>query len=225
MIQFDHVTKSYHRGEHVVTPLENVDLEVARGEFFVLLGPSGSGKTTLLNLVAGIDVVDHGSLRVDGVELQNLGERELGRWRAENVGYVFQQYHLVPVLSAYENVELPLHLFKMSARERHERIALVLEAVGLSDRAEHFPRQLSGGQQQRVAIARALVADPAILVCDEPTGDLDAESADGILALLQRLHTEFGKTILMVTHDERAARIGSRVLRLDKGSLHEASLS
>lgn len=225
MIHFEHVTKSYRRGEHVVTPLENVDLEVARGDFFVLLGPSGSGKTTLLNLVAGIDVVDEGSLRVDGVELQTLSERELGRWRAENVGYIFQQYHLVPVLSAYENVELPLHLFNMSARERHERIALVLEAVGLSDRAEHFPCQLSGGQQQRVAIARALVADPAILVCDEPTGDLDAESADGILALLQRLHTEFGKTILMVTHDERAARIGSRVLRLDKGSLHEASLS
>ena len=225
MIEFKGVTKSYRRGEHVVTPLENVTLEVGRGEFFVLLGPSGSGKTTLLNLVAGIDIADSGTLRVDGVELASLGERPLGLWRAEHVGYVFQQYHLVPVLSAYENVELPLHLFKMSAKERHERISVVLEAVGLTERADHYPRQLSGGQQQRVAIARALVADPEILVCDEPTGDLDAESAEGILALLRRLHSEFGKTILMVTHDEKAARVGTRIMRLDKGTLHEAVLS
>ncbi|MCB9892209.1 MAG: ABC transporter ATP-binding protein [Planctomycetes bacterium] len=225
MIEFESVTKSYRRGEHVVTPLENVTLEVREGEFFVLLGPSGSGKTTLLNLVAGIDIADSGSLRVDGVELALLGERQLGLWRAEHVGYVFQQYHLVPVLSAYENVELPLHLFKLSAKDRHERISVVLEAVGLTERAEHYPRQLSGGQQQRVAIARALVADPEILVCDEPTGDLDAESAEGILELLRRLHSEFGKTILMVTHDEKAARVGTRIMRLDKGTLHEAVLS
>ena len=225
MIHLDSVTKSYRRDEHVVTPLEDVSLDVAAGEFFVLLGPSGSGKTTLLNLIAGIDVVDDGKMEVAGVDPASMSERALGRWRAEHVGYVFQQYHLVPVLSAYENVELPLHLFKMTADERHERVALALDAVGLADRADHFPRQLSGGQQQRVAIARAFVADPDILVCDEPTGDLDADSADGILALLSQLHADFGKTIVMVTHDERAARIGTRVMRLDKGRLHEAQLS
>lgn len=224
-IQLESVTKSYRRGEHEVTPLQDVTLDVAKGEFFVLLGPSGSGKTTLLNLIAGIDIADAGRMQVVGIDPASMSERALGRWRAEHIGYVFQQYHLVPVLSAYENVELPLHLFKMSARERHERIALVLEAVGLGDRADHYPRQLSGGQQQRVAIARALVADPDVLVCDEPTGDLDAESAEGILQLLSRLHEEFGKTIVMVTHDERAARIGTRVMRLDKGRLHEARLT
>lgn len=224
MIELRDVTKTYRRDEHEVTPLEDVTLAVDSGEFFVLLGPSGSGKTTLLNLIAGIDIADQGAVRVAGKELAAMPERALGVWRAEHVGYVFQQYHLVPVLSAYENVELPLHLFKLSSRERHERVALVLEAVGLADRAAHFPRQLSGGQQQRVAIARALVADPDVLVCDEPTGDLDAASAQGVLELLSRLHAEFGKTIVMVTHDERAARIGTRVMRLDKGRLHDADL-
>ena len=225
MIELRQVSKSYRRGEHEVRPLVNVTLDVDSGDFFVLLGPSGSGKTTLLNLIAGIDDADEGAVRVAGTDLATLSERALGRWRAEHVGYVFQQYHLVPVLNAYENVELPLHLFGMSAQDRHERVALVLEAVGLSDRAEHFPRQLSGGQQQRVAIARALVADPDVLVCDEPTGDLDAQSAEAIMELLERLHREFGKTIVMVTHDEKAARSGTRVMRLDKGTLHETELA
>ena len=213
------VTKSYRLGEHEITPLADVDLDVEAGEFFVLLGPSGSGKTTLLNLLAGIDKPDVGTVRVADTLLEALGARELAAWRAEHVGYVFQQYHLVPVLTAYENVELPLHLFQLSADERHERTSLALEAVGLSDRHGHYPRQLSGGQQQRVAIARAIVADPPMLVTDEPTGDLDHEAADATLTLLQRLHEERGKTIVMVTHDRRAAERGTRVMALDKGRL------
>lgn len=215
------VTKRYTKGEHVVTPLDGIDLVVEQGEFLVLLGPSGSGKTTLLNLLAGIDRATEGSVVVAGADLQAERGSSLARWRARNVGYIFQQANLVPVLTAYENVELPLLLQRLSAKERHARVAVALQAVGLSDRATHLPRQLSGGQEQRVAIARALVADPPLLVADEPTGSLDSESAEGILTLLSRLHAEQGKTVAMVTHDPNAARFGTRVLRLDKGQLAE----
>ena len=218
-IELEKVTKTYRKGEHVLTPLAGVDLSIEEGEFFVLLGPSGSGKTTLLNLLAGIDAPDRGVVRVGGQDLGQLSSRELALWRAEAVGYVFQQSNLVPVLTAYENVELPLFLQRLSRAERHRRVAVALEAVALTDRADHLPRQLSGGQEQRVAIARALVADPRLLVADEPTGNLDADSADAVLALLDRLRDEFGKTLVMVTHDPRAAAHGSRRMHLDKGRL------
>ncbi len=220
-VRLTDVTKTYRRGEHVVTPLAGVTLTIERGEFLVLLGPSGSGKSTLLNLIAGIDDVDAGTVDVGGTVLGNLAAGALADWRAEHVGYVFQQDHLVPVLTAYENVELPLFLFRLNRAQRHVRVATALQAVGLADRADHLPRQLSGGQEQRVAIARAIVADPPLLVADEPTGDLDHESADATLALLSRLHREHGKTIVMVTHDPRAAAYGSRRLHLDKGVLQE----
>lgn len=216
------VTRRFVKGAHEVVPLADVDLDIARGEFLVLLGPSGSGKTTLLNLLAGIDRPDAGTVTVGDLELGKASNRRLSRWRADHVGYVFQQANLVPVLTAYENVELPLWLLKLSRKERHARVALALEAVGLSDRATHLPKQLSGGQEQRVAIARAIVADPPLIVADEPTGNLDAESAEGILHLLRRLNGERGKTIVMVTHDPRAAGFGTRVLHLDKGKLLEA---
>lgn len=216
------VTRRFVKGEHEVVPLHDVDLDIQSGEFLVLLGPSGSGKTTLLNLLAGIDRADQGTVTVGNLELTGASSRKLARWRADHVGYVFQQANLVPVLTAYENVELPLWLLPLSRKERHARISLALEAVGLADRATHLPKQLSGGQEQRVAIARAIVADPPLLVADEPTGNLDAESADGILHLLRRLNQERGKTIVMVTHDPRAAGFGSRVMRLDKGKLLEA---
>lgn len=213
------VTRRFTKGEHVVTPLLDVDLDIATGEFLVLLGPSGSGKTTLLNLLAGIDRADAGQVVVGDLELTGASNRRLSRWRADHVGYVFQQANLIPVLSAYENVELPLWLLPLSRRQRHERVSLALKAVGLTDRATHRPSQLSGGQEQRVAIARAIVADPPLLVADEPTGNLDAESAQGILELLRRLNTELGKTVVMVTHDPRAADYGTRTLHLDKGKL------
>ena len=215
------VTRRFVKGEHEVVPLHQVDLEIGVGEFLVLLGPSGSGKTTLLNLLAGIDRADEGTVSVGELELTSASSRRLARWRADHVGYVFQQANLVPVLTAYENVELPLWLLPLSRKERHARVSLALEAVGLSDRATHLPKQLSGGQEQRVAIARAIVADPPLIVADEPTGNLDAESADGILHLLRRLNGERGKTVVMVTHDPRAAGFGSRILRLDKGKLLE----
>ncbi|MCB9832492.1 MAG: ABC transporter ATP-binding protein [Planctomycetes bacterium] len=218
-IELSRVTKTYRRAGHVVSPLVEVDLVVEQGEFFVLLGPSGSGKSTLLNLLAGIDRVDSGRIVVGGRDLSALGPGALADWRAENVGYIFQQHNLVPVLTAYENVELPLGLLPLGRADRHERVALALEAVGLGDRHDHLPRQLSGGQEQRVAIARAIVADPPLLVADEPTGNLDADSADAVLTLLQRINRERGATIVMVTHDPRAARRGSRAMRLDKGSL------
>ena len=216
------VTRRFVKGEHEVVPLHQVDLDIAAGEFLVLLGPSGSGKTTLLNLLAGIDRADEGSVSVGELELTSASSRRLARWRADHVGYVFQQANLVPVLTAYENVELPLWLLRLSRKERHARVSLALEAVGLSDRATHLPKQLSGGQEQRVAIARAIVADPPLIVADEPTGNLDAESADGILHLLRRLNSERGKTVVMVTHDPRAAGFGTRILHLDKGKLLEA---
>ncbi|MEC8494406.1 MAG: ABC transporter ATP-binding protein [Planctomycetota bacterium] len=215
------VTRRFVKGEHEVVPLHQVDLDIGAGEFLVLLGPSGSGKTTLLNLLAGIDRADEGTVSVGELELTSAPSRRLARWRADHVGYVFQQANLVPVLTAYENVELPLWLLPLSRKERHARVSLALEAVGLSDRATHLPKQLSGGQEQRVAIARAIVADPPLIVADEPTGNLDAESADGILHLLRRLNGERGKTVVMVTHDPRAAGFGTRILRLDKGKLLE----
>ena len=222
LIRCVNVGKTYRKGATTVTPIEHLNLEVAQGEFLALMGPSGSGKTTLLNLLSGIDTPDSGSLVIAGRELCGLSRRALTRWRAAHVGYIFQLYHLVPVLSAFENVELPLLLDSMGRRERHERVEAALALVGLADRMHHFPPELSGGQEQRVAIARALVADPPLLVADEPTGDLDRESADHILGLLRALAADQGKTIVMVTHDPRAARTADRVLHLEKGKLLES---
>ena len=219
MIQCRGIAKSYRKGPTVVTPLEKLDLDVPRGEFLALMGPSGSGKTTLLNLLSGIDSPSEGSLLIAGTELAKLSRRELTKWRAAHVGYIFQLYHLVPVLSAFENVELPLLLAPMSKKDRHARVTAALELVGLADRMHHTPSELSGGQEQRVAIARALVADPPLLVADEPTGDLDRESATRILDLLRQLAADHGKTIVMVTHDPRAAAAAHRTLHLEKGQL------
>jgi putative ABC transport system ATP-binding protein len=213
------LSKSYRRGGQRVAVLENLDLTVARGDFVALMGPSGSGKSTLLNLIAGIDKPDAGLLRVDGVELARLSEGQLADWRASHVGFIFQFYNLMPVLTALENVELPLLLTALPRRQRRDRAALALEMVGLADRTSHVPGELSGGQQQRVAIARALVADPALLVADEPTGDLDRVSAGEVLELLRRLNAELGKTIIMVTHDQRAAEAARAVITLEKGAL------
>jgi len=221
MIQCRGVSKSYHKGSTVVTPLEALDLDVPKGEFLALMGPSGSGKTTLLNLLSGIDSPTEGSLIIAGTELAKLSRSDLTRWRARHVGYIFQLYHLVPVLTAFENVELPLLLSPMSKSDRHERVENALALVGLSDRMHHTPSELSGGQEQRVAIARAIVADPEILVADEPTGDLDRESASRILELLRQLAAEFTKTIVMVTHDAKAAAAADRTLHLEKGRLLE----
>ncbi len=218
-IELEGVTKTYGKGAARIVPLEDVTLGIEQGEFFVLLGPSGSGKTTLLNLIAGIDRPDEGAVRVGGADLAGLSAGRLADWRAEHVGYVFQSANLVPVLSAYENVELPLWLFGLSAAERHARVSLALALVNLVDRARHKPGQLSGGQEQRVAIARAIVADPQVIVADEPTGNLDDESGRGVLELLARLHRERGKTVVMVTHDPRAAAYGTRRLHLVKGRL------
>lgn len=199
--------------------LRGVDLHVASGTMIALYGPSGSGKTTLLNLIAGIDHPTSGSLKVAGVEIADMSKSQLARWRSENVGYIFQLYNLVPVLTAYENVELPLLLHRLTAAERHARVATALELVGLTDRHDHYPRQLSGGQEQRVAIARAIVTDPTIIVADEPTGDLDGKSALAVMELLSRLNRELGKTLIMVTHDPKTAAFADRVLHLDKGRL------
>jgi putative ABC transport system ATP-binding protein len=218
-IQCRKLTKRYRKGDTEVTPLESMDLEVAAGEFLALMGPSGSGKTTLLNLLAAVDSPSEGELSVGGEDLTTLSRSQLTRWRAENVGYIFQLYHLMPVLTAFENVELPLLLQPMSGREREQRVEAVLELVSLGDRMDHRPNELSGGQEQRVAIARALVADPPLLVADEPTGDLDRESATAILDLLKSLARDHGKTIVMVTHDPRAAEVADRQLYLEKGRL------
>jgi len=218
-IQLHGVTRTYGSGEGAVTTLSGVDLAIERGEFFVLLGPSGSGKTTLLNLIAGIDRPDEGRIEVGGTDLAGLQRGALADWRAEHVGYVFQNPNLVPVLTAYENVEVPLWLFRMRAAERHQRVETALAAVGMLDRARHRPKALSGGQEQRVAIARAIVADPQVILADEPTGNLDHESAQGVLELLARLNAEHGKTVVMVTHDPRAAAYGTRRMVLDKGAL------
>lgn len=223
MIQCKGVSKSYRKGMTVVTPLEALNLEVPQGEFLALMGPSGSGKTTLLNLLSGIDSPTTGSLVIAGTELAGLSRSALTKWRAENVGYIFQLYHLVPVLTAFENVELPLLLSPLSKKERHARVETALSLVGLGDRIHHTPSELSGGQEQRVAIARAIVADPPLLVADEPTGDLDREAATKILDLLRQLAAEFNKTIVMVTHDAKAAAAADRVLHLEKGQLLENS--
>jgi putative ABC transport system ATP-binding protein len=221
MIQCRGLSKSYRKGSTVVTPLEALDLDVHKGEFLALMGPSGSGKTTLLNLLSGIDSPTEGSLIIAGTEIAKLSRSDLTRWRAKHVGYIFQLYHLVPVLTAFENVELPLLLSHMSKRDRHERVENALSLVALGDRMHHTPSELSGGQEQRVAIARAIVADPEILVADEPTGDLDRDSATRILELLRQLAAEFSKTIVMVTHDAKAAAAADRTLHLEKGQLLE----
>ena len=223
MIQCRGVSKSYRKGSTIVTPLEALDLDVPKGEFLALMGPSGSGKTTLLNLLSGIDSPTAGSLVIAGTEIAKLSRRDLTKWRANHVGYIFQLYHLVPVLTAFENVELPLLLSPLSKKERHERVETALSLVGLGDRIHHTPSELSGGQEQRVAIARAMVADPPLLVADEPTGDLDRESAVRILDLLRQLAAEFSKTIVMVTHDAKAAAAADRTLHLEKGQLLENS--
>jgi len=222
LIHCHKLTKHYKKGTLTVTPLEALDLDVERGEFLALMGPSGSGKTTLLNLLAGIDSPSEGVLEVCGEDISRLSRGRLARWRARHVGYIFQLYHLVPVLTAFENVELPLLLDNMSRRARRERVENTLALVGLQDRMHHYPRELSGGQEQRVAIARALVASPDLLVADEPTGDLDREAGDAVLELLERLGTVHGKTIVMVTHDPHAADTAHRLLRLEKGRLLEA---
>ncbi len=222
LVEIENLTKSYRRGAQQIPVLRNISLVVRRGEFLALMGPSGSGKTTLLNLIAGIDRPDSGKLRVAGVSIGDLGESALSHWRSRHVGFIFQFYNLIPVLNALENVQLPLLLTRLGRRDRREHATAALEAVGLADRMAHFPSQLSGGQQQRVAIARALVTDPLILVADEPTGDLDKVSATEVLGLLSDLHRDFQKTVIMVTHDPRAAAKSKRVLYLDKGVLTDS---
>ena len=223
IVAINAVSKAYQRGNQPVPVLEGISFDIARGEFLALMGPSGSGKSTLLNLIAGIDTADSGSIVVDGVDIATLDEADLAGWRASHVGFIFQFYNLIPVLTAYENVELPLLLTSLSRSERREHAEAALALVSLSDRMEHYPSQLSGGQQQRVAIARAVVTDPAILVADEPTGDLDRVSAEEILGLMARLNSEFGKTIIMVTHDPRAAEKAHIIRHLEKGVLNDAS--
>ncbi len=219
LIECRQLTRRYTRGENTITPLDALDLDIEAGAFVALMGPSGSGKTTLLNLLAGIDRPTSGTLTIDGLEISRLSRSRLAAWRARTVGYIFQLYNLVPVLTAYENVELPLLLRKLPRRERHARIAKALDLVGIADRHDHFPRQLSGGQEQRVAIARAIVTDPEIIVADEPTGDLDHAAARAVMELLRELNEALDKTIIMVTHDPATARCARRTLHLDKGKL------
>jgi putative ABC transport system ATP-binding protein len=221
MVEVRGVRKVYRRDALAITVLDGLDLDVQEGEFLALMGPSGSGKTTLLNLIAGIDRPTGGSVKVAGTNVAALSEGALARWRSHNVGFIFQFYNLIPVLTAEENVALPLLLERLSRKERNERAMTALKIVGLADRAKHSPRQLSGGQEQRVAIARAIVGDPKVLVADEPTGDLDAKSAAEVLSLLQRLNQEFKKTIVMVTHDPHAAERAGRQLHLEKGTFVE----
>jgi putative ABC transport system ATP-binding protein len=219
LVSVSDVHKSYARGTQSIPVLQGINLDIPRGAFLALMGPSGSGKTTLLNLIAGLDRPTRGRISVGGVEISGLSEGALARWRAEHVGFVFQFYNLVPVLTAHENVELPLMLTPLPRARRKQQVLTALDVVGLKDRASHLPRQLSGGQEQRVAIARAIVTDPTLIVADEPTGDLDATSAEEVLVLLTRLNEEFGKTIVMVTHDPRAANRAHEVMHLDKGVL------
>ncbi|MGA8054723.1 MAG: ABC transporter ATP-binding protein [Burkholderiales bacterium] len=219
LIEIRHVTKSYRRGEQIVPVLTDITFDIDRGEFLGLMGPSGSGKSTLLNLIAGIDKPDSGELVIGGVDITRLAEGELADWRAANIGFIFQFYNLMPVLTAFENVELPLLLTRLSRRQRRERAETALDLVGLTDRMTHYPSELSGGQQQRVAIARAIITDPTLLVADEPTGDLDRHSAEEILGLMDQLNTDLGKTIVMVTHDRRAAEKAHAIMHLEKGEL------
>jgi len=219
LVEIRSVTKTYRRGSERIEVLHGVDLDIPQGEFLALMGPSGSGKTTLLNLIGGLDTPTGGQIVIGGQRIDQLSSRELARWRAAHVGFVFQFYNLMPVLSAQRNVELPLLLTSLSTAERRRRATIALTLVGLADRARHKPRELSGGQEQRVAIARAIVSDPTLLICDEPTGDLDRGTAAEILTLLQMLNREHGKTVVMVTHDPKAAEYASRRLMLDKGTL------
>ena len=223
LVEIRKLSKTYVRGKQKVEVLHGVDLDIAAGDFLALMGPSGSGKTTLLNLIGGLDTPSAGSITVGGQRIDQLGSGALARWRASHVGFVFQFYNLLPMLSAQKNVELPLLLTRLSAAQRRKNAAIALQLVGLQDRATHKPTELSGGQQQRVAIARAFVSDPALLVCDEPTGDLDRQSAEEVLTLLRRLNREHGKTIVMVTHDPKAAGYATHTLHLDKGELVEAA--
>lgn len=221
LVEVQQVTRIYRKGDQEITPLHEVNLEVEKGDFVSLMGASGSGKSTLLNLMAGIDRPTSGRIIVAGQDITQLSRTQLAHFRARHIGYVFQLANLIPVLTAWENVEMPLLLLPLSRSERRKRVGIALEAVGLTDRADHYPRQLSGGQEQRVGIARAIVADPSVVLADEPTGDLDAETTEQILDLLQRLNAELGTTFLLVTHDPRAAAIARRQLRLDKGKLLE----
>ena len=220
IVEIEHVNKSYRRGTRTIPVLMDINLDIAEGEFLALMGPSGSGKSTLLNLIAALDQVDQGTIRVGGIDITGLTETELAAWRSVNVGFIFQFYNLFPVLTAFENVELPLLLTGLSRRERREHVELALQVVNLASRMDHYPGQLSGGEQQRVAIARAIVTDPTILVADEPTGDLDRVAAEEILDLMDRLNRESHKTIIMVTHDPRAAKKAHTIRYLDKGILN-----
>jgi putative ABC transport system ATP-binding protein len=224
LIELRDVSKVYRRDALEIPVLERVSLDVPAGDFLGLMGPSGSGKSTLLNLLAGIDRPTTGRIVIDGTNISTLGDRALAAWRARHIGFIFQLYNLIPVLTAFENVELPLLLTRLSKKERRDHVMTALDIVGLADRAKHYPRQLSGGQEQRVAIARAVVTDPTVLLADEPTGDLDAKSAAEVLTLLQRLNGEFRKTIVMVTHDPHAAERARRAVHLEKGTLVEADL-
>ena len=221
LVELRGVSKSFRKGDETITPLDKVDLDIEAGEFISLMGPSGTGKSTLLNLVSGIDRPDSGTITVDGIELTKFSRNKLADWRASNLGYIFQTHNLIPVLTAYENVELPTLLLKLTATQRRQRVGLALEAVGLSDRSDHYPRQLSGGQEQRVGIARAIVAHPKVVVADEPTGSLDTETSEQVQVLLQRLNKELNITMLMVTHDSHVASIASRKLALDRGKFLE----
>lgn len=219
LVEIRNLTKSFTKGDEVITPVHGLDLDIESGDFVCLMGPSGTGKSTLLNLISGIDRPDEGSIHVDGVEVTKLSKAKLADWRAANLGYIFQTHNLVPVLTAYENIELPVLLVPMSSADRRKRVELALTAVGLTDRANHYPRQLSGGQEQRVGIARAIVANPKVIVADEPTGSLDAHTSEQIQVLLRRLNAELNMTMVMVTHDANVAQIASRQLRLQDGKL------
>ena len=222
IVRAKNVHKMFKRGSERIEVLQGVNLEIAKGEFLALMGPSGSGKTTLLNLIGGLDTPSGGSVEVGGVDISRMSGGALSRWRSQNIGFVFQLYNLLPVLTAERNVELPLLLTRLSKAQRRKHVEVALKVVGLADRAKHYPRQLSGGQEQRVGIARAIVTDPTLLLCDEPTGDLDRKAGDEILDLLQALNREHGKTIIMVTHDPHAAERATQVLHLEKGTLMEA---
>lgn len=222
IVEIKNLSKSYRRGAEIIPVLDNINFDIPEGEFLALMGPSGSGKSTLLNLIAGIDSADSGTIKIGDIDITLMTETELARWRSINVGFIFQFYHLIPVLTAFENVELPLLLTWLSRKQRREHVEAALDMVNLVDRMDHYPSQLSGGQQQRVAIARAIVTDPTLLVADEPTGDLDRVSAEDVLGLMALLNREFGKTIIMVTHDPHAAEKAHTIIRLEKGVLGAA---
>jgi putative ABC transport system ATP-binding protein len=219
LIECRKLTRTYKKGSSTITPLDELDIDIDAGTFIALMGPSGSGKTTLLNLIAGIDSPSSGSLEIGGVAIAKLSSAKLAQWRSEHIGYIFQLYNLIPVLTAYENVELPLLLHPMAVKDRHAKVSAALELVGIADRHDHFPRQLSGGQEQRVAIARAIVTDPTIIVADEPTGDLDRNAAAEIMSLLQQINRDLGRTLIMVTHDPKTTDYAGLTLYLDKGKL------